>query len=63
MAKFHNREEYMDWCDSIISRIYYANIAMNNEAIKKAISEIASTLHLSEGDHLFDECNNDSMKQ
>jgi hypothetical protein len=54
MAKFHDREEYMDWCDSIISRIYYANIAMNHEAIKKAISEIADTLHMSEGEHLFD---------
>jgi hypothetical protein len=54
MAKFHDREEYLHWCDSIISRIYYANIAMNHEAIRKAVSEIADTLHMSEGEYLFD---------
>lgn len=33
-----------------ISRIYIANIAMNNEAIKEVIGEISSLLHISEGE-------------
>lgn len=54
MAKFKSLTEYYEWCDAVISKIYYANMAMNNEAIKDAVAEIASTLHVSEGGHLID---------
>jgi hypothetical protein len=54
MAKFKTREEYVEWCESIITKIYYSNIAMNNEGIKEAVTNIASTLHISEGECLYD---------
>jgi hypothetical protein len=54
MAQFHNSADYLDWCESIVTKIYYANIAVDNEAIKKAVAEVASTLHMSEGQYLFD---------
>lgn len=53
-AKFRTVEEYHEWCDSIITKIYYANIAMNDQLIADAVSNIASVLHLSEGQHLID---------
>jgi len=54
-AKFKNREEYIEWCKSTITRIYYCNIAMNGEGIREVVSEIAETLHISEGDELIDQ--------
>jgi len=54
MAKFESEEEYYRWCEDIISKIYYSNIAMNNEGIKEAVSEIASKLHIREGECLYD---------
>jgi len=54
MAKFESKEEYNQWCEDIISKIYYSNIAMNNEGIKEAVMEIASKLHIPEGECLFD---------
>ena len=37
-------DKLVDWVD----RIYYANIAMNNEAIKAVIDEIAKDGHVTE---------------
>ena len=51
--KFSSYDEYLEWCSEIISRIYYANIGMNNEAIKKCVSEIDSKLHVTEGNSLI----------
>jgi hypothetical protein len=53
-AKFRTVKEYHGWCDSIITKIYYANIAMNDQLIADAVSKIASVLHLSEGQNLID---------
>lgn len=53
-GKFRTIEEYHEWCDSIITKIYYANIDMNVQGIRDAVSKIASVLHLSEGQHLID---------
>lgn len=55
MARFKTEEEYLNWCERMIGVLYYANIAGNNEGIKKVIAEIASTFHLSEGEHLISE--------
>lgn len=55
MAKFKSLTEYYEWCDAVISKIYYANMAMNNEAIKAAVAEIANILHVCEGDELIDD--------
>ena len=54
MAKFESKEAYNQWCEDIISKIYYSNIAMNNEGIKEAVTEIASKLHIPEGECLSD---------
>jgi len=54
MAKFESKEEYNQWCEDIISKIYYSNIAMNNEGIKEAVMDIASKLHIPEGECLYD---------
>ena len=51
--KFETLEEYDKWKDGIISKIYYCNIAMNNEGIKEAVVDIAATLHLAEGENLI----------
>lgn len=54
MAKFESKEKYNQWCEDTISKIYYSNIAMNNEGIKEAVMEIASKLHIPEGECLYD---------
>ena len=53
-AKFKSKEDYNQWCEDIITKIYYSNIAMNNEGIKEAVMEIATKLHIPEGDCLYD---------
>ena len=53
MPKFKNMQEYYQWCDDIITKIYYANIAMNDQGIRDAVEKIASVLHVSNGDHLI----------
>ena len=53
-GKFKNQEEYLEWCQTCILKIYYANIAMNNKAIKEVVAEIADTLHITEGRRLID---------
>jgi hypothetical protein len=51
--RFETEEEYLVWCEKLITKIYYANIAMNDNSIREAVSEIARTLHLSEGVELI----------
>lgn len=46
MPKFKNIEEYREWCENTITKIYYANIALNNDAIRDAVAEIATMLHV-----------------
>ena len=54
MAKFETEEQYMQWCEDMVTKIYYSNIAMNNAGIKEAVSQIASKLHIPEGEYLYD---------
>tara|TARA_Y100000114_G_scaffold50443_2_gene46054 strand:- start:9822 stop:10031 length:210 start_codon:yes stop_codon:yes gene_type:complete len=51
--KFETIEEYEEWKESIINKIYYCNISMNNEGIKDAVENIANTLWLGEGENLI----------
>lgn len=53
MAKFQSVEEYYVWCETMVTRIYYANIAMNHDAIRDTVSTIASVLHVNEGSQLI----------
>lgn len=53
MPKFKNVDEYYQWCDEMITKIYYANIAMNNQAIGDVVAKIASVLHIPNGDELI----------
>ena len=54
MAKFESKEKYIEWCEDVITKIYYSNIAMNDDGIKEAVKQIASKLHMSEGEYLYD---------
>lgn len=54
MAKFKSEEEYLQWCEDTITKIYYSNIAMNNDGIVKALQEISSKLHIPEGECLYE---------
>jgi len=47
---FRSRKEHMEWCESIIAKIYYSNVTMRNDKIEEAIEEISSTLHISESE-------------
>lgn len=40
--------------ERFVGRIYYANIACNNEAIKEVIKDISSLYHVSEGDDYYE---------
>ena len=53
MTKFKTINEYHAWCEEMVTKIYYANIAMNNQAIQDVVSKIASVLHITEGDQLI----------
>lgn len=55
MAKFKNIEEYHAWCEDMVTKIYYANIAMNNQAITDVVAKISSVLHVTEGKTLIEE--------
>jgi len=52
-SRFASCEEYQRWCENMVVKIYYAQIAMNNESIKKAVAEIGAKLWLPEGLELF----------
>ncbi len=41
---------YDDW----VTRIYYANIAMNNKAIQEVVNEISRFFHMSEHEYYED---------
>ena len=41
--------EYFRWCESMVIKIYYSNIAMRDDLIKEVVAEIASKLHYTEG--------------
>jgi len=51
-ANFESYQEYLEWCENMVTKIYYANIAMDNEAIKDVVTEIARRNHVKEGDLL-----------
>jgi len=53
-AKFRTINEYHEWCEDMVSKIYYANIAMNDQAIRDVVAKIASVLHVTEGNHLIE---------
>lgn len=52
-AKFRTINEYHAWCEDMVSKIYYANIAMNDQAIRDIVDKIASVLHITEGNSLI----------
>ena len=51
--KFNSREEYQKWCEDMITKIYYAQIAMDNNVIKEVVFEIGLKLWLTEGMELY----------
>ena len=53
MPKFKTLDEYYQWCDAMVTKIYYANIAMNDQAIADVVSKIASVLHVPNHDSLI----------
>ena len=46
--------EYLRWCESMVIKIYYSNIAMRDDLIREVIAEIASKLHYKEGNQQYD---------
>lgn len=52
-AKFQSVDEYHVWCENMVTRIYYASLAMNDQAIRDVVSKIASVLHVTEGNSLI----------
>ena len=53
MPKFRTVDEYHTWCEDMVTQIYYANVAMNDQGIRDVIEKIASVLHVSERDTLI----------
>lgn len=51
--KFNSREEYYKWCENMITKIYYAQIAMKDEPIREVVSEIGTKLWIKEGEELY----------
>jgi hypothetical protein len=47
--KFKTVEEYNKWCEDMITKIYYAQIAMNDEAIREVVHEVGMKLWIPEG--------------
>ena len=62
MHKFESREEYSNWCENIVAKIYYADIAMSNTLVGDAVAEIAHTLHCSTGVELIKQDTENSNK-
>jgi hypothetical protein len=54
MPKFKTREEYTRWCISVVDEIYYSSIAGNNDKVREIIHIIQETLHVSEGEDLYE---------
>ena len=55
MSRFNSEEEYLDWCDEMVTRIYYANIACSSKRIQETVKEISRKLWLAEGEELIRE--------
>ena len=53
--KFETHEAYLDWCEDIVTKIYYAQIAMNDESIREAVHEVGMKLWITEGCTLIKE--------
>jgi hypothetical protein len=53
--KFETAEDYQRWCESIVTKIYYAQIAMNDQVIRDVVHEIGMKLWLQEGVSLIKE--------
>lgn len=53
MPKFQSLSDYHAWCDDMINTIYYASIAMNDQAIRDTIAKIAAVLHVPDHDTLI----------
>ena len=51
---FKDEDEYLRWCESMVIKIYYSNIAMRDDLIREVIAEIASKLHYKEGNQQYD---------
>lgn len=56
-AKFETFEDYQTWCEDMVNKIYYAQIAMNDAAIRDVVHEIGMKLWLQEGVELIKEKN------
>lgn len=51
--RFPSREAYQQWCEDMVTKIYYAQIAMNDTKIRGAVAEIGMKLWLQEGVELY----------
>ena len=51
--KFDSHQQYLEWCEAVVSSIYYSRIAMNNERIGETVDEIGRMLHVAEGETLI----------
>ena len=51
--RFPSHEEYIKWCEAMVTKIYYGQIAMNDQSIREVVSEIGLKLWLQEGVELF----------
>ena len=52
-CRFASHDEYIKWCEAMVTKIYYAQIAMNNQPIREVVEEIGRKLWLQEGVELF----------
>lgn len=52
-ANFDSYEQYLEWCEDQVTKIYYAQIAMDNEKIKDVVAEISRRMHVTEGNQLI----------
>lgn len=46
------KEEHLRKCQDWVARIYYANIAMNNDEIRKVVDEISRYYYVTEGQRI-----------
>lgn len=51
--RFPSREAYQQWCEDMVTKIYYAQIAMNDAKIREVVAEIGIKLWLQEGVDLY----------
>ena len=53
MSKFETRDQYLEWCKTVIETIHICAIAQDTEGIKQTIDSIKSKLHCNEGEELY----------